>query len=93
MQVGIETSTEEKWILESRLTTPWLGNFGQAGNKTIARIQHAPCTVDLNEVTFIDKGGERLLRMMTREGARLTATGIYAKHVIEKLNAKPKHQG
>ncbi len=27
MQVGIETSTEEKWILESRLTTPWLGEL------------------------------------------------------------------
>lgn len=86
-----ETPTEEKWVLEGRLTAPWLGELRTSWRQNHRTEPARSCTVDLNEITFIDKGGERLLRMMARNGARLTATGIYTKHVIEKMNAKPKH--
>jgi len=46
--------------------------------------------VDLNEITFIDKSGERLLRHLVREGAQCIATGVYVKHVLDKLRAKGK---
>jgi membrane fusion protein (multidrug efflux system) len=46
--------------------------------------------LDLNEVTFIDTSGERLLRMLARDGAQFTASGIYTKHVIEHLNVRRK---
>jgi membrane fusion protein (multidrug efflux system) len=48
------------------------------------------CIVDLNEVTFIDKSGERLLRMLARDGARFTASGTYIRHVIEHLKVPSK---
>jgi hypothetical protein len=41
--------------------------------------------VDLNDVTFIDKGGERLLRAMSKKGAELVANGMYTKHLLEKV--------
>jgi RNA polymerase sigma-70 factor (ECF subfamily) len=41
-----------------------------------------------NEVTFIDKKGEWLLRTMSKEGAQFIATGIYIKHVLEERSAK-----
>jgi hypothetical protein len=44
--------------------------------------------VDLNEVTFIDKSGERLLRMLARDGAEFIASGIYTKHVLDEITAK-----
>jgi hypothetical protein len=31
------------------------------------------CIIDLNDVTFIDKSGERLLRSMSKKGAQLIA--------------------
>jgi hypothetical protein len=43
------------------------------------------CVIDLNDVTAIDKSGERLLRAMFKEGAELIATGIYTKHMLEKV--------
>jgi outer membrane protein TolC len=48
------------------------------------------CIVDLNEITFVDKSGERLLRAMVRERAQCIASGIYIKHVLENLTTKGK---
>jgi hypothetical protein len=45
------------------------------------------CVVDLNDVSFIDKAGERLLRAMSKKGAELVANGMYTKHVLEKVKA------
>jgi hypothetical protein len=42
-------------------------------------------------VTFIDKAGERLLRAMSKKGAELTASGMYTKHLLEKVKATGKH--
>jgi hypothetical protein len=41
--------------------------------------------VELDDVMFIDKRGDRLLRAMSREGARFTANDLYMKSVIEDL--------
>jgi outer membrane protein TolC len=46
--------------------------------------------VDLNEITFVDKSGERLLRTMVREGAQGIGSGIYIKHILENLTTKGK---
>jgi len=46
--------------------------------------------VDLNEVTFIDKSGERLLCKLAKEGAQFTASGTYTKHILEHLNVLRK---
>ena len=46
------------------------------------------CIVDLNEVTTIDKDGEQVLLMMIRDGAKLVATGLYTRHLLESLSAQ-----
>ena len=46
--------------------------------------------MDLNEITFIDKSGERLLRFLVEEGAQCIATDGYSKHVLAKLTTKGK---
>jgi DHA2 family multidrug resistance protein len=40
--------------------------------------------VDLNEVTFTDTNGERLLRRLAKDGAQFIASGIYTKHILEQ---------
>jgi hypothetical protein len=42
-------------------------------------------------VTFIDKSGERLLRAMSKKGAEFVASGMYTKHVLEKVKTRGKH--
>jgi hypothetical protein len=41
--------------------------------------------VNLDEVTFIDKGGERVLRSMSKQGAQLVASDVYVKQVLVRL--------
>jgi hypothetical protein len=41
--------------------------------------------VNLDEVTFIDKSEERMLRSMSNQGAQFIASDVYVKHVIARL--------
>lgn len=48
------------------------------------------CVVDLNDVTFIDKGGEKLLRAISKTGADLISNGMYTKHLLEQLKTRER---
>jgi len=85
-----EIPTEEKWILEGRLTEPWVREVRTSWKRNHRTAKERACIVDLNKITFVDKSGERLLRVMVREGAQCIARGIYIKHVLEKLTCKGK---
>jgi outer membrane protein TolC len=85
-----ETPSEERWILQGRLTAPWFRELRACWKKKHRRDNQRACIVDLNEITFIDKSGERLLRVLVREGAQCLATGVYIKHVLEQLTTKGK---
>jgi outer membrane protein TolC len=85
-----ETPSEERWILQGRLTAPWFRELRACWKKKHRRDNQRACIVDLNEITFIDKSGERLLRVLVREGAQCIATGVYVKHVLEHLTTKGK---
>jgi len=87
-----ETSTEERWILHGRLTVPWVQELRACWKKKHHTDVERACIVDLNEVIFIDKSGERLLSMLARDGAQFAASGIYTKHVIEHLNVRRKRR-
>jgi len=84
------TLTEEKWILHGRLTHPWVQELRACWKKNHRADARRACVVDLNEVTFIDKSGERWLRLLARNGAQFRASGIYTKHILEQLNARRK---
>ena len=79
-----ETSAEEKWILQGRLVGLWVSELRRCWKKTHRTGVDLKCIVDLNEVTFIDKQGENLLRAMSKQGAQFIATGIYIKHVLQQ---------
>ena len=86
-----ETPTENRWILQGRLVGLWVSELRRSWKKTRRTDNNRKCIVDLNEVTFIDKKGERLLRTMSKEGAQFIATGIYIKHVLDQLIPSCKH--
>ena len=86
-----ETTTEERWTLCGRLTVPWVRELKASWKKNHRAVDGRACVVDLNEVTFIDKSGERCLRIMRNQGAEFIACGVYTKHVLEHLNGKKKY--
>ena len=83
-----ETPAEERWVLHGRLTHPWVHEFKACWKKNHRSDVARACIVDLNEVTFVDKSGERLLRMLARDGAEFIASGTYTKRVLDEITAK-----
>ena len=87
-----ETPTEKRWILQGQLVGPWAAELRTCWKKTHRAHVGRTCVVDLSDVTFIDNGGERLLRAMSKKGAQFLADGIYIKHVLEQLKSKGKSE-
>jgi hypothetical protein len=86
-----ETPAEERWILHGQLTHPWVQEFRASLKKNHRADLQRARIVDLNDVTFVDKSGERLLRLLAKNGARFSASGVYTKHILEQLTARRKH--
>jgi anti-anti-sigma regulatory factor len=80
-----ETPTERKWVLAGRLVGPWVEEFRATWKRAVIAHASQACTIDLNEVTFVDKDGERLLRALFRKGVQLVSEGLYTKHILERL--------
>jgi hypothetical protein len=83
-----ETPIERRWVVQGRLVGPWVSELRTTWERAYGSQGKRTCIIDLNDVTFMDKGGERLLRAMSRQGAKLMADGIYIKHVLEQLKTK-----
>src|ERR1700734_2773157 len=85
-----QTTAGEKWNLHGRLSGPWVDELRACWKVNHRTDAGRACIVDLNDVTFIDKSGEKLLRMLAEDGAQFSASGTYIKHVIENLSARSK---
>jgi len=71
--------------VQGRLVGPWVGELRTTWKRAHRSHDKRACIIDLNDVTFIDKSGERLLRAMCKKGAQLIARGLYVKHVLEQV--------
>jgi hypothetical protein len=81
-----ENESEQRWVLQGRLTGSFLDELIASWCASRDRPQTHIRTVDLNEVTCIDKDGEQILLMMIKDGARFVATGLYTRHLLESLS-------
>jgi len=82
------TAKEERWTLQGRLVAPWVNELEETWKKARPSAQGCKRIVNLDEVTFIDQSGERMLRCMCNQGARLVASDVYVKHVLDRLRRK-----
>jgi len=83
----VETAADRRWIVQGRLVGPWVSELRTTWKRAHRSQDKRACIIDLNDVTFIDKSGERLLRAISKKGAQLIASGMYTKHVLEKAKA------
>ena len=79
-----ETAAETRWVLQGHVFGPWVSELNAIWRTSTRTRKGRACIVDLDDVTFIDQGAEKLLRMMAREGAQLIANGRYIKNVFGK---------
>jgi len=86
-----ETATEMRWTLQGRLVAPWVRELRKSWAAANQTRERRTSVVDLNDVTLIDEGGEKLLRTMAREGVQFIANGVSNKHFLEELQTRDKH--
>jgi hypothetical protein len=86
------TATGESWTLYGRLVTPWVDELKASWKRQHCTAEKRKCIVNLDDVTFIDKSGERMLRSMVKEGARFIANDLYIKHVLDRVKGRNKNR-
>src|SRR5258708_33530476 len=82
------TAAEMQWNLHGRLVAPWVDELKASWKKAHVTFQGRRCIVNLDQVTFIDKCGERLLRSMSRQGTQFVSSDVYVKHGLGRLRGK-----
>ena len=85
-----ESTKEESWTLCGRLIAPWVDELKDTWKRDHRKAKGRKCIVNLDEVTFIDKSGERILRAMLKQGARFVASDLYIKHVLDRVKGRSK---
>ena len=88
-----ETPTEETWILEGRLVWPWVCEVRANWSKTLYKAGRRQLVVNVDQVTSIDKIGERLLLSMSNEGARLIASDLNSRKLYQMLGQQRSNSG
>jgi hypothetical protein len=80
-----DTAGGQSWKLCGQLAGPWVEEFRACWRhaRKIAPRSHA--VVDLNDVTFIDESGERLLSEMRNGGVEFIARGVETRHLLDNL--------
>jgi outer membrane protein TolC len=87
-----DTSAEQKWILQGQLAGPSVFELLSNWRDTRDSRRGRRCVVDLEDVTFIDEGGERALSEMMKQGARPVASGVYTRQVLQELKGRDKRR-
>jgi anti-anti-sigma regulatory factor len=80
-----DTATEQRLVLEGKLTEPWIPEIESAWEKARNQRQGRKCVIDLSETTVIDRNGKRVLAMMCNEGAQFIVEGIATRHLIRVI--------
>ncbi len=84
----IDTPTEQKLILEGRLTEPWIADLNSHWEETRCTHPQRKFVVDLRGVMRIDSGGEFALALMKTEGAEFLASGIRIRQLVKDLETR-----
>lgn len=78
-----DSPTEQKWTLQGSLSGPWIALLKLNWRSKRNSRQGKSCVVDLSDLTFVDRCGEKILRAMQKEGAQFTGCRVYTKGVLE----------
>jgi anti-anti-sigma regulatory factor len=74
--------------LEGKLAGAWVEELQKAWRSIKETAGNQALVADLNDVTFIDKPGERLLAQMHAAGTALVAEGTYMSQRLLRITRK-----
>jgi anti-anti-sigma regulatory factor len=88
----IDTETEQRLILEGRLTEPWIADLRSHWEETRHAHPERKFLVDLRGVVRFDSAGEGSLALMKTKGAEFLASGIRMKHLVKELETEAQQK-
>jgi len=71
--------------LEGRLTGPWLREFEECWQSTLAQQSKSTLRIDLTGVTFVDDAGKTCLAAMHRQGAEFVVADCLTKDIVAEV--------
>jgi anti-anti-sigma regulatory factor len=83
----VTTTDQENAVtlkLEGKLAGPWVQEVNQAW-QAVSESSSAPCVIDLQSITYIDRAGRALLALMSQQGARLLASGCMTRTIVDQI--------
>jgi len=91
----ITTQRGERYRMElhGRIVGDWVIVLERDWRQIAAATPFATVTVDLSNVDFIDRNGERLLRKMVRRGVVFCGAGCMSRYVIETISGGDRWHG
>lgn len=75
LHLFVEGTLSDGWV--DALETSWLEAQPQLNGE--------PLRIDLSDITYVDDRGRELLARMIQSGAKLSATGIMTRAVVEEI--------
>jgi hypothetical protein len=85
--------------LEGRIVGPWVAELGNAWDQATLRLNSRKLSIDLCNVTYVDRRGKQVLRSIyAQTGASLIATTQWARFLAgeiaddssDRIEAKPQ---
>ena len=83
-----DLASEQTWILQGRLCKTWAAELKKKWESTRSTRIGRSCSIDLEDVSWVDVEGESVLLEMMKEGAVLVVKREYMRHVVEGLKAR-----
>ena len=77
-----DTAAGQRWNLCGRLAGAWVDELRACWQQARKLAPKAAAIVDLNDVTFVDEAGEKLLAEMQAAGTEFIARGVENKHLV-----------
>jgi len=87
-----ENGTEMRLVLQGRLTGPWVDELKTSWRAASQLLKGRTCKVDIDQLTFMDKRGNRALRAMSREGVQFIAKDLHMRSVADELRSDNGHR-
>jgi anti-anti-sigma regulatory factor len=86
LRITIENHPMTKcFIIEGRLEGAHVTELENCWQTTISTESDHSLLVDLTDTTFVDACGKQLLTRMRQGGARLLASGVMTKKIVEEI--------
>ena len=80
-------------VLEGKLIAPWVTELKKTWEALAADLGGREFVVDVSDVTFISREGEKALLKLMRPGAKFQYRGVFSKHIVQQLTHRHKSRG